>query len=248
MYASDQYSLDDIAEYFDTSKGTVLRYAKTLGLKKVPVAQFREEDLRYLRENAGKKTLAEMAKDLGRKDDWSIGKQLTRMGIAVRKGTRILRPDTEEFRSDLANPMYSNAALGRKYSIDSSVIRNWRIKDFGSYKRMTDTFLCKSTAEMGFEDILIELHLAYIYEQKIDKWKVDYDLGFNLLVEVQGSHWHDEVQKTIEKDVRKKSELNAKGYVVLEIWDYELENKDAVKKKLLSALKKCIRKYFTKVS
>lgn len=248
LYASDQYSLDDIAEYFETSKSTVLKYAKIIGLKKVPAKFFKEKDLNFIKENAGKMTLSDMAKHLGTKDDWTIGKHLAKMGIAVRRGKKFLKPESEKFKNDIGNPAYSNSALGRMYNVSAGVIGKWRKEEFGSYKRMVDTFLCKSTAEMDFEDILTDLHLSFIYEQHIGKWKVDYDLGFNLLVEIQGSHWHDEVEKTIEKDKRKRKSLSNMGYRLIEIWDYELKDKEKVKEKLLTPLKECIDIYFKEVS
>ena len=97
-----------------------------MNINKTPVKFFKQEDLDFIKENAGKMTLSDIAKHLGTKDDWTIGKQLTKMGIKVRKGKRILRPDTEEFKKDLSNPMYSNAALGRKYKVSSGTIKNWR--------------------------------------------------------------------------------------------------------------------------
>ena len=246
MYNSEDFEIADIVQFFETSEGTIVRKAKELGLKKVPKRFFNDEELAYLRRNAGKKTLAKMSEDLG-KNDWVIGKQLTKMGILVRLGKRVLPPESEEFDKDIANPAFSNSALGRKYGVYGSTIKKWRDERFGTFKRMVDTWLNKSTAEMDFENILEELNLAYLYEKKIGKWKVDYSLGFNCLVEINGSHWHDEIQKTIEKDERKLRELNNMGYAVLVIWDYELKDKAAVKKKVLEALKVCADNYFKNI-
>ncbi len=247
FYASDQMSLQDIADYFETSVGTVNKYARSLGLEKVPKAFFQEEELEYLRKNAGKKTLKEMSEELG-KNDWVISKQLNKMNIAVRLGKRVLAPETEEFERDIGNPALSHAALGRKYEVSSGTIKKWRDERFDSFQQMTDTYLCKSTSEMEFEEILRELNLSYLYEAKIDKWKVDYDLGFKFLVEIQGSYWHDRVEKNIKKDERKFKELQEKGYNILVIWDYDLKDKEKVKNQLLKCMKKCVNEYFAEVS
>lgn len=142
-------------------------------------------------------------------------------------------PDNEEFYSDISNPALSHSFLGRKYNVNAGTISKWRKNLFGSFKLMKDTHLCKSTAEMDFEDILSEMSLSYIYQVKIGKWSIDYDLGFHLLVEIQGEYWHTSNPKVINKDARKRNELTNEGYTVLEIWDYELKNKEAVKKKYL---------------
>lgn len=247
FYASDQMDLQDIADYFETSVGTVNRYARSLGLEKVPKAFFQEEDIKYLRENAGKKTLKEMSKELG-KNDWVISKQLNKMNIAVRLGKRMLAPETKEFEEDIGNPALSHAALGRKYKVSTGVIKKWRDERFDNFQQMTDTYLCKSTAEMDFEEILRELHLAYLYEARIGEWKVDYDLGFKFLVEIQGSYWHDKVERTIKKDERKFKELREQGYNILIIWDYDLKDKEKVKQQVLECMKKCVKEYYAEVS
>ena len=243
LYSSDQVSINDVAQEFQTSAHTILMKAKELNLHKVPVAYIKKADKEYLRNNAGKKTLSEMGKELNM-NPWTLGKQLTKMGISVRCSKRLLPPETKEFNQDLINPSLSNAFLARKYKVHGSTIKKWRIEKFGSFKNMVDTYLCKSTAEMDFENILQELNLAFIYEYKFKQWKIDYNLGFNFLVEIYGSHWHDEIQKTIERDQRKNKDLTDNGFTVIVIWDYELQNKDNVKNKVLKTLKKCIDIYY----
>ena len=98
---------------------------------------------------------------------------------------------------------------------------------------MTDTYLCKSIPELEVEKILEELDLAYIYEKKILNWKVDYYLGQKTIIEVQGEYWHN-LSKTKEKDERKFKELRDNGYVIIEIWENELSDKDKIKAKILS--------------
>lgn len=260
MYDSDEVSLDDIANYFETSKTTILKKVRELDLKKTvlnikkqkprtgrhktKVSIYSEEDDIFLMKNAKNMSIVELANKLN-KPAWSVGKHMKQIGIKDRKKrSKIIPPNSKEFNDDIKNPSLSHSFLSRKYNVGVSTIKKWRINMFGTFKQMTDTYLCKSTAEIDFEQILSELNLAFIYEQKIDKWKVDYDLGFNCLVEIQGSYWHKKIEKVINKDIRKKDYLTQKGYIVIEIWDYSLQNKDFVKNKVLSILKQCIDNYY----
>ena len=243
MYASEDFSIKDVASYFETSEKTVSVGAKELGISKVLKKFFSDKESAYLRLNAGKISAQEMSKVLG-KNDWVIGKQLTKLGIVQRFKHKTMPPDTEEFNNEIGNPAYSDSYIGRKYGVASTTAKRWRTELFGTFQRMTDTWLNKSIPEMDFEDILNELGVAYLYEHKINKWKIDYSLGFNCLVEIYGSHWHDEVEKVIKSDQKKVKILESLGYEVLIVWDYELKDKTAVKSKVLQSLKKCTDRYF----
>ena len=153
-------------------------------------------------------------------------------------------PESEEFRVDLGNPSFSNQYIGRKYNFSPVSVKKWREKIFGTKENMVNTYLNKSTAEMDFEDILKEMGLAFIYQYKVKKWKVDYSLGFNLLVEVNGEYWHKKLENVKEKDKRKRKEIEDEGYNLLTVWEKELKNKKKVKEKVLNCLKTCVLKYF----
>ena len=83
---------------------------------------------------------------------------------------------------------------------------------------MVDTYRCMSTPEIILKDILEELELSYLYEHKIGKYKVDFYLGFKLVIEVQGDYWHS-LEKTKEQDRMKKEYLENLGYTVLYIYE-----------------------------
>lgn len=120
------------------------------------------------------------------------------------------------------------------YNVSSGVVAKWRKQRFGDFKTMINTWLHKSSAEIEFESILEELDITAEYQKKIDNWKVDYYLGSKIIVEIQGSHWHDELEKVIEKDIRKFNELQSMGYITVAILDEELKDRETVKEKVLS--------------
>lgn len=253
LYSDPNIKVKDIGKYFGCSSGTVCKKAKKMNLKKVSdkgTLYPTDSEIQYLKENNNKKSIETMCKDLGHCDEiilrWISELNLSREEFRRKYTSKIaeLYHTDENFKKDIGNPMYSHAYIGRRYGFAVSSVAKFRKRTFGNFKRMVDTFLCKSSAEIDFERILSELKLSYIYEQKIGHWKIDYDLGFNLLIEIQGSYWHDKVQKTMDKDIVKFNELKNLGYTVIEIWDYELKDIEKVKEKILSSLQECIKQYF----
>ncbi len=234
MYLSEDFSLEDISIFFETSEKTVFIKAKELGIKKVQKKFFSNEEIEYLKFNAGKKTLKEMSEYLN-KNDWVIGKKLTKLGISIRLGKKILMPETEEFEKDISNPQLSNTDIARKYNVSSGLVGKWRKQRFGNFKTMINTWLHKSSAEVEFESILEEIDISAEYQKKIGNWKVDYYLGSKIIVEIQGSYWHDKLEKVIKKDIRKFNDLESMGYITVAILDKELEDRESVKERVLSA-------------
>jgi mobile intron protein len=263
FYASEEFSLREIADFFETSVATVLKQAKLCGLtkkftviseeKKEKVKKavseankkpFSEEEKRFIRENVNSMSVVKISKNLKR----SIAKVMSFIKEEKLRPIKTIRiptmPESEEFRVDLGNPSFSNQYIGRKYNFSPVSVKKWREKIFGTKENMVNTYLNKSTAEMDFEDILKEMGLAFIYQYKVKKWKVDYSLGFNLLVEVNGEYWHKKLENVKEKDKRKRKEIEDEGYNLLTVWEKELKNKKKVKEKVLNCLKTCVLKYF----
>lgn len=240
-YKSEDFTISDIAQLIDTTEPIVYSKAKELNLSKQRYKNYAEEEIDWLCENKDKLTIKEMAEYLNRSEN-AIRFKLVKLGESVRISRRIAMPDTEDFKQDIGDPMLSNAVLARKYGVCDTTINKWRKRLYGDFKTMVDTWRCKTTAELDMENILEEMDLAYIYQKVILGWKVDFYLGFKIIVEVQGSHWHDEIEKVIEKDKRKFSELQKAGYTVIKIWDYDLKDKDKVKgiiaKKVVSGVAK----------
>lgn len=227
-YKSEDYTVQDVADLIDATEPIVRNKAKELGLSKQKFKNYTPDEEQWMIDNKDTISIEDMAIKLCRSES-AIKLKLKKLGAIVSVSRRKAMPETDEFKQDIGNPMLSNAVLARKYKVSDTTISSWRKRLFGSFKTMVDTWRCKSTAEMDLEEILEELDFAYIYQKEILGWKVDFYLGFKTVIEVQGSHWHDEIEKVIEKDNRKFSELRKAGYTVIEIWDYDLKDKERVK-------------------
>lgn len=235
QYFEEGLSNKEIAIKLDTTVHSVSGKAKCLKLKKNLAKVYNlltEEEQAYIKENSLNLSARQIAINLNR-DKETINKYIKQNNLVTKHTLFEHLMKNEEFVKDFKNPALSHSYVGRKYNVTDWVIRKWRLKEIGDYKQMTDTFLCKSTAELELEKILEELDLAYIYEKKILNWKVDYYLGCKTIIEVQGEYWHN-LPKTKEKDARKNKELRDNGYCIIEIWENELSDMESVKTKIMS--------------
>lgn len=254
MYKSEDFGFDDIVEYFQVSKNTISKKAKELKLVKVKKRFFNKEEEKWLKEHSEEYTLKELSEILN-KNDWVIGKFLTSIGITKRRGKSFIMPNTEEFKNDIKNPAYSHSYLGRKYNVSECTIKNWRKKLFGNFKTMVNTYLCKTTLELDFENILNELDLVFEYNKKINDWTIDYYLGLKVCVELNGEYWHGDldkknqhkkINKTIEKDKVKKDFLINNGYTILYFNEKDLKNVENIKKKMIEIMGFPMKKFIEK--
>lgn len=227
-YKSDEYTVKDIADMIDATEPIVRTKAKELGLSKQKFRNYTPEEEQWLIDNKDNVSIEDMANKLSRSET-AIKIKLKKLGAVVSINRRKEMPETDEFKKDIGDPMLSNAVLARKYNVSDFTINKWRKRLFGDFKTMVDTWRCKSTAELDLEDILEEMDLAYIYQKEILGWKVDFYLGFKTIIEMQGSYWHDKVDKVVKKDKIKFKELREAGYKIIEIWDYDLKDKEKVK-------------------
>ena len=228
LYNSDKVSLEQIAKIFNLSERTVFVKAKELGLNKVPVERttfLTEDEQKFILENKDSMNLTELASILNRKRE-TIHRFVLNNNMTYKTNKKDF-PQVEGFVEDLANPMYSHSALGRMYNCTELNIAKWRKEIFGDFKTMVDTYRCMSVPEMILRDYLEELDLSYMYEHKIDKYKVDFYLGFKLIIEVQGDYWHSS-EEARERDTIKKDYLENLGYTVMYLCEKDL--KDETKK------------------
>lgn len=250
MYASDRYSLEDIMDELGTGEGSLVRKARELGIKKVRKAFWQPEDDQYLRDNITKvKTVKELAEAMNLTED-TICDRLKFLGIyeqrPIKMRASLIRDElfaNPDFMAQFENPTYSHERIGRIWGISGCTVNKWRRQKFGSWQTLNDTYRGKTTAEMDFENILRELDLAYLYEHKIGKWKIDYYLGHHIVAEVQGEYWHS-LDKTIKTDAKKKKYLESKGYMVLYILEEELHSeagRKAIKERILFAIKEMLK-------
>ena len=232
LYNDKDLTMPNIAELMETTEAVIRNKAKEQRLVKAETDLFSIDDINYIKRNKDVKTETEIAEHLGR-SLVSIRLQLSKAGIAVYHSRRIEMPDTEEFRKDIGDPMMSGAVLARKYKVGAGVITRWRKELFGTFKTMIDTWRCKTTAEIEFEEILEELDLAYIFHKEILGWTTDFYLGSKTIVEVYSSY-HHKLDKVAKKDERAIKELSEAGYKVITVWDYELKHREEIKHKILA--------------
>lgn len=237
LYNYGKHTNREIAEILGTTRDSVCGKVSLLGLKKdltVVYKMLNEEEKQFIRDNSFSMTITEMSKKLDRHAE-SISKFIAQENLPIKLRKFDYFIQDEQFMEDIKNPAYSHSYVGAKYGVTGGVISKWRKKLFGDFKSMTDTFLCKSTAELEFEKIINDLDIAFFYEEKICGWKIDYYLGHRVCVEIQGEYWHS-LDKVKEKDDRKINELKTKGYIVIEIQEENIhKNKSKVKKQITDA-------------
>ena len=154
----------------------------------------------------------------------------------------------DEFKKDMLDPRQRNSAMARKYGTSATTICNWRKKYFGTKLERENNFYNKTSAEANLEEILNALDLVYEYQYEILDYHVDYYIGQGIVIEVQGDYWHkvprQEKPDPKKSDAKKKSEIEAEGYTVLQIWEHDINEKpDSVAKQIFNAYIEAIKKH-----
>lgn len=241
MYNSKDYSLIDIAFYFNTSLKTITNKGKELNLTKVESSEITKGDIEYYHSNIDKKSIKEMAKER-RLTEYGVMKKLQLLGLkegAVKYSNRNM-PEGEEFWQDYINPKMTHAEVADKWNLQRSTVGKWRRQDFGkNFKTKVNRYIKTSGPERKFMKILDELNLTYFFQELIENERVDFYLGLNLIVEINGRYYHS-LERTIKKDKQKLETLKAAGYEVIVIWDDELDDINAIKKIILTQYKKAL--------
>ena len=242
LYGSEEYSLIDIAVYFNTSLKTITNKGKELNLVKKRALEITKGDVEYYQNNIETKSISEMAKER-RLDEYGVTKKLQLLGLkegAVKYKNRKM-PEGEEFWKDYINPRLTNAEIGDKWNLNSKTVGKWRRQDFGkNFRTKVNRFISMSSPERKIAKILDELNMTYFFQENIEDERVDFYLGFNLIVEVNGRYYHS-LDRAIKKDKEKLSKLQKAGYCVIVIWDDELDNINAIKKNILTHYSKAIQ-------
>ena len=242
LYGSEEYSLIDIAVYFNTSLKTITNKGKELNLVKKRALEITKGDVEYYQNNIETKSISEMAKER-RLDEYGVTKKLQLLGLkegAVKYKNRKM-PEGEEFWKDYINPRLTNAEIGDKWNLNSKTVGKWRRQDFGkNFRTKVNRFISMSSPERKIAKILDELNMTYFFQENIEDERVDFYLGFNLIVEVNGRYYHS-LDRAIKKDKEKLSKLQKAVYCVIVICDDELDNINAIKKNILTHYSKAIQ-------
>lgn len=251
MYASDNVTVLDIADYLETSEDTVTKKAKELNLNKKIKNNFKKEDIDFIRDKFTLLRIKEMASSINMSEE-SVRKKLIELNLheeyllnhkkekEIKEKLSTIRReapiDNDNFLWDLSNPYLSNNMIGKKWNIHPDTSGNWRRRLFGKflYKPKNEEYY--TDIENIVRDILIELDIVFYFQYKIDKWSLDFYLGSKRCIEVQGIMFHSSKYQ-IEKDIRKKNELNNLGYSILYLEEEIIhKNPEEVKKLILGFL------------
>lgn len=238
-YIKEQYKNPNttqiqIAKELGIHPSTLNRYANKLGIKKVLKSKWTNEMIEWLKVNYNK-PYAELESHLAL-DGETIRIKLKELNITRTSKYRPFKinPNDTQFWEDIDSPKLTAPEIVEKYKhyeISVSTVHHYR-KQRG-IKLQINTITSESSSEKEIRRILEELDLAYIKEKKIDKYSIDFYLGFKCCVEVQGHYWHNRPNRK-EADKRKLDKLTTLGYKILYIWDNEL---DTAKEKILDFIK-----------
>ena len=233
MYIGNDYSLNDIAYFYDVTENTILRYAKSLGLSKGKTNFITEGDKIILKELIKNKTLKEIA-SIRRCSEKYIKIKLWKLGLSNELPINKNRSDflnTNDFLNDYCDPYLSHSALSMKYGIKASKIAYWRRKDFGKNFLQVNSLPnnYNTSYELKVKEILEELDIAYIQQKQIDKYKVDFYLGQKLCIECNGSFFH-----SIEKDNDRNKYLIDNNYKILYLYDQDFIDYNTLKQKIIN--------------
>lgn len=142
-------------------------------------------------------------------------------------------PNDAEFISDMFNKYLSNIFLAGKYNVSNTVIGRWRKEICGNDFRFSHNLLIMTEPERTIAEILIKNNIQFRFQTKILKYKIDFDLGLKMCIEVQGAYWHS-LDKTKKADKRKEQYLKENGYRIFYAAEEELnDNPNLVEIKLL---------------
>ena len=93
-----------------------------------------------------------------------------------------------------------------------------------------------SSLEVKFREILDECAVEYTTQPALEEFRYDFGLqNDTILVEIQGSYWHTKKQRR-QRDSYKQKLARKYGKKLLVLWDYQLENTELVKYKILNSI------------
>lgn len=223
LYSSPDFSQKEVAEILGINPYTLNRLAKSLGIVKTRKSAWSSENIAWLTQNYNL-TYKEMSEHLGF-DVETIRLKINELGL---KRTSVYRPfkldmEDPEFLSDLDNPTLSAPDIVEKYKNSYGIgeSRIHQLRKQRNIKLQINTLHRSSIPELRVKSILDGLDIAYIQEKRIGKYSIDFYLGFKMCLEVQGRYWHSKPDR-VKADKRKKKYLESLGYIVVYVWEDEM--------------------------
>lgn len=149
-------------------------------------------------------------------------------------------PGSKQFKKDISNAYLSNAFLAEKYKVSNNVIAKWRKQLFGKDFRFKYNLKEMTSAERRIAEILEKNNIVFFHNKKVGKSLVDFDLGFNFLIDVQGTYWHKNKTK---KDCQKKEYFEKQNYILYQIDEEDIiNNLEKVENNLLKLFYRSVQK------
>ena len=149
-------------------------------------------------------------------------------------------PNTKSFKKDIENQYLSNSLLAEKYKVSTNVIAKWRKHLFGENFRFKYNLKEMTSAEKQIANILEKNNIVFFHNKKVKKYLVDFDIGFNFLIDVQGTYWHS---KKVEKDFQKKKYFEKQNYILYQINEKDIiDNLEKVENNLLKLFYRSVQK------
>lgn len=191
--------------------------------------QWLEEEIEYLKLNFDRISLEDLINNL-RFSKATILRKAKQLNLNKPK-KRIKKDSFNYYELEILIDNYDIKTLDELQKLipsktQSQILRKARSIGFSTKKR--------TIPEKIVENILSRLKVDYISESKVEGSNFINDfIVNNLIIEVQGDYWHGNPkfykqlnsvqQKMVDRDFRKKEELENLGYKMLYIWENDLK-------------------------
>lgn len=143
---------------------------------------------------------------------------------------------------------YTDSNLAKMFNVSTEAIAE--VRKTYNIKKNGNEVKGISYIEKTIKDYFDLLDIKYIYNEYLGDYKPDFYIEYkNLIIEVQGDYFHcnpyiyangpidDIQQKHILKDYYKKCYYTSRGYTILYIWEYDINNNfEKVKEKISAVL------------
>lgn len=242
----------EIAKELNRSYKSVMGKAHLLGLEKATNAKnWTDEEIEILRNSINTESYEEISKKINR----SLGAIYTKVWELQLipdeyKGYKKLKKEQILFIIENSDK-FTDSEFAAKFKISISAVEDIR-KKHGIIKTGNEV-TGPTYIEVFVKNFLDEITLPYLFQEKIDNLYVpDFQIYANnkkIIIEVNGDYYHcnpyiykdgpkDEIQvKHVIRDYYKKCYYLSRGYILLEIWESEINNcPEDVKNKIKSAV------------
>lgn len=176
-----------------------------------------QEQVDWLKANYAMK-LADLERHMGLSDE-TITRMLKALGIERKRLWKVYLPFTPEVDAELRNPYLSHVKIASKYGVHESTVAARR-RNMGIRVRRC---VGSTRIEDRVEEMLKDLDLAYVPQKRVGRWSIDFYLGRGYCIDVHGT-WAHQLPLVLERDVRKRRDLEAMGFKYLVLHEARLDD------------------------